>query len=460
MIELISFLAIFFAVERINEMPVYKQQDFHYFNENGKAHALPVLPKIFVVFEDRNKFLKFTEKIFEIKMIEPYEEGAVIIHCRKQKHILGLLNKISLAGFRCAPIVIFDNIESIPGNTIILEPKSSVTDFLIVDRVSRNIKANSIHLRRFDKRICYLDFEGIKLPKNILAVANLISNDDFWFKWATPVFQPLYEPIIATAEVETRAITHLGELRKLKIKVDIYDNDIKLRKDLLPVIGQANFFPSPLFDNLWLDTENVEIEEFVSPYKKSYLISYPFKVLNFGAFVFQRFNLFYEVEGEVKPLEIDGISFFINSITRNSGIDDIQPIRDDLSLVSYTVTRPDATNFNWYKYLSFGSLLLSILGVGLLGWLFTSQIYFAVVAFICNVHAVLAAKGAFRYFRNKVYQVSRNKPENWREAYQDILRDSNLYEHHHLFKDEFKSELNKIYIKDAKPDFDKLRKLI
>jgi len=446
MVNIIAFMAFLLATQRAVEMPVYRAEDFHYYDENRQVHPLPMLPKILVSFDDKERFKKFTRHMLEISEIEPYEENTVIVHCWFENYVLGLLNRFHLAGFECSPIVMFDNLESTPGKWILFEPKPSVSKPSLYAKISQ--VSTKFTIRPANKRVFRLRPDA-RLTKNILVLANLLASDSFWFKWARVDFEPLYDPIVASLSVITPAVTDLGEERKLRITVDIYDPRVKLRTDLLPQIGHGNFMPIPISNNLWIDSDSVEIKEIHKGLKTTYVIDYPFKVLGLGDFFFHRFNLFYELDGELKSIRVNEVDFEISSVIEGTDISALQLTKDDLVL-NHSLVLPHVQDVSETRYLALAFLGLGILGLGLLFWLFYEKLKLANQQLVRKYKARLERRMKWHQVLN--ISCDPTGSLDWRQTYASVYRRLITLIGVENINPDLNEELNKLYQKDVEPN--------
>jgi hypothetical protein len=147
-------------------------------------------------------------------------------------------------------------------------------------------------------------------------------------------WSPLEGFIKATLAVETEANTHLGELRKLKLTIDVLDPEINVRKDLLPQLGQT-LVPFPNAGELWFDAFPQEIIESEEGRKRTITVVQPFRQLHFGNFIFQPVVVSYEQLNKLRTVKSNVAEFGIRSVIEGTNIEDIQPRDMDISLNAF-----------------------------------------------------------------------------------------------------------------------------
>lgn len=460
MLEIVSFMAMFMAVERAAQTPVYEPSDFHYFDKSGKVQPLPLQPKIVVRFENQDQFAAFVKNLNVT--IEPYKKDAVIINCGSKKRALALFKKFRIAGFDSDLVVMFDGMECVPTNRILFEIHPSISMRSLIRKfVSIGCESFSFGVPPDLKTVKVLIVRRFKTPTNMLTMANMMASDTAWFKWARMDFEPIEEPIRGKVEIVSEATTNLGKHRFLKVRLEIFSPRIKLKTDMLPQIGQGTFilyetgiFSTP-YENLFIDYGKPMMSHYADENKEVYEFSYPFRVLGLNRFSFPTIRYIYEENGELKTLDLRSKPFKIHSVTEGTSINDIQPIKSDF-LVSYITTAPNFLDeSNRDRNIAFVFLMFCLMGILLLGWYFLEKIKSFASYLICWCSVRREFRNQWKDMLDCAYKIAEIKPTDWRSSYTNLMKkvqdlgikDKNLLD-----------ELGKLYKPDETPDFEMLYK--
>src|SRR5581483_7278214 len=222
---------------------VYHPEDFHYYNEFSQGRGLERINKLYIDFKqgDKERFLKLSSKI---KKLERFQEiktedlNGLLLFFNNTKDTIDVLNELLSKSYSVAPVVLYEGIECTHSNEVIvgLQPSINEPDFL--NRLKRLANGN-FKLTKLSPQVYKVGVDSLTNPSNALILANVIAKDNAWVKYAMIAWHPLDGYIKATASVETGSVTHLGELRKLKIVLTVFDPTINIRSDLLPQMGQG-----------------------------------------------------------------------------------------------------------------------------------------------------------------------------------------------------------------------------
>jgi len=310
----------------------YKFDDFHVYDESLKLHGLPLTHKLFVLLpseEEKRLFLTFGKKLPNM-----VEFATVAIGLNKELKGYTLLfedrastfkalNDCLKEGYKVYPVVIYDDIEMVVPNEILVTLQPSVRKSDYLKRLGR-VAEGTFEMHEIEPKVFSLTVKDLINPSNVLVLSNLIARDSFWVRHAMPAFIPLNGYVWARASIETPSFTHLGQERVLKIDIDVFDPKVKVKLDLLPQMGPT-FAPFPNAGDDWIDIKPAVITETKTSAKRTFSVEYPFRYLQHGNFVFQPIAIPYEKNGRIMQAKTNACRFVTKSVIMGAGIDDLQP---------------------------------------------------------------------------------------------------------------------------------------
>ena len=352
----------------------YSSEDFHYYNTTLQAQGLPLVNKVFVdhgKIKDKKEFFKFVDELKTLDRFKNYQNGelnGILLFFDNKKDTLEALNKLDK--YSAYPVVIYEGIECTTTGEILVHVHPSVNKTDFVKRINTVAEGN-FKIEETKPKVYSIVVNRLQNPSNILIFANLIANDKFWTDMARVYWIPLDGYVKANTTVETPSISHLGELRTLKLTVNVMDPNIKVRTDLLPQLGQG-LQSFPFAGEVWFDPQPFKINEINKKSGKVITVEYLFRQLQFGNFVFQPIVVSYERNGELLTTKTDTCQYAIRSVIAGTGIEDIQPRGNDgLNLVILPpVGAPMADpmkDIYWYAKVVISSTCFSIAFVLLFG---------------------------------------------------------------------------------------------
>lgn len=310
----------------------YSMEDFHIYNEQMQLHGLPLVSKLFVIApsnEDKRTFLKFGEKLPNLIKFATVNIGmdkevrGLVLSFEDKASTFKALNACLKEGHKVFPIVIYDDIEMIVPDEIVISVHSSVRRSDYLKRLNR-VAVGKFDFIGMDNKTFLISAKDLVNPSNILVLTNLIAEDRFWVKWAQPNYIPLNGYVVATTTIETPSFTNLGQERILKLEISVFDPKINLKLDLLPQMGPS-FAPFPTAGEAWLDIKPPQIHQTTTTTKKVVSVSYPFRYLQHGSFVFQPIGISYEKNGKLMQVRTETCRFTTKSVIADTNIEDLQP---------------------------------------------------------------------------------------------------------------------------------------
>ena len=354
-----------------------------------------------------------------------------------------------------------------PTQSFVVKTKPFVTEKLLRERLSKLLKNNeetkvvSIVRTTEDWEITLQSFYTFP---NMLVLANMIAEDS-WFHWARVNFAPLYAPMSGQMSVTNPAVLNLGYDKQLEVVISVYKPSVKIRKDLLPQLGQR-FFPVPLKDSVWYDIGPTAITEEKYPDKHVIRMVTQFRYLNHGTVGFPSVEIAYEEGKQQGVFTIDGTQYGVQSVIKETAINDIQ-VRPSFPPI---VKLADPGEFvrvvlPWQKL---GLIVCVFGGVVLVfvGFVMTVK----KVGIVLEGHRLVLAKRRLWYdLANCVNALTK---DNWHDSYKEVsLRLSMILSVYFGIKKPIGSEqtddadlckilneLEKLYAKDAKPNIEVLKR--
>jgi hypothetical protein len=154
-----------------------------------------------------------------------------------------------------------------------------------------------------------------------------------------PAYIPLNGYVWATASIETSSCANLGQERVLKISIDVFDPKVNVKLDLLPQMG-ATFAPFPNAGDNWIDIKPPVISETKTSTKRNITVSYPFRYLQYGNFVFQPIAVSYEKNGQIMQARTNVCKFVAKSVIMGTDIDDLQSESYVAGITQTPITAP------------------------------------------------------------------------------------------------------------------------
>lgn len=345
--SILSLIAIFIGIN-------YNKEDFHYYDETLQGRGLTMVNKVYVDLPgDRKEFLKFLEKkkMEHFKDIKTDSLNGVLLAFDDKNETLAFLNECTEKAY---PVVIYDGIECTTTGEIVVGVHPSVNKVDFISRLGKISDGEFAIVEEFKPKAYVVSVKNLKNPSNILILANLVAKDVVWVRYAMVQWIPLDGYVNAVAEVISPAINNLGELRNLRVTINVNDPNIKVRTDLLSQLGQS-LFPFPFAGEVWFDLFPPQITEVSSERGKTITVNYPFKQLQYGSFAFQPILISYEKDGKLLTTKTNLCQYTIHSVIGGTDIEDIQPRPDgvmNLRMKSTSFTKavdPMAKVYNYIK---------------------------------------------------------------------------------------------------------------
>jgi hypothetical protein len=336
-----------------------------------KSSGLPLTNKIYInvpLKEDKASFLTFAssnvKNMTGFKEIKEGDLDGLVLTFTHSRDVVAALNVCT--DYPAFPVVLFDGVECTHINEIIVAVQPSVNKDDFLRRLTK-VTSGAIGLQEIKPKLFIIDVQGLRNPSNALILANLIAKDNVWVRHARVNWIPLNGYVTTTMSVETLASSSLGQKRELKIVINIFDPDIKIKTDLLPQMGQG-LTPLPFAGENWLDVFPVEIKEINLERSKKVIITYPFRYLQFGVIAFNSLTISYEKNGKLKTTSTPSCRYFANGLIGFNQITDLQDLptdKLDLPSVDLVEVPPSPNYISQYKKLRIGSNVLCF-GLGAL----------------------------------------------------------------------------------------------
>jgi hypothetical protein len=392
--------------------PKYEMNHFYYHDRQGWSQPLPLQNKLWLPATDATKKYISDNKLTHEKLKEPHKEGYVVSF-RTRLTTLEAMSELSKNNLPYLPIVQWEGMEVVPTYKIIVQVHPFVTEAILNKRLTdlRSFKVVSVeHVEGF---IYNIEVENPILPPNILAVANMLAEDSAWFTWARVLFEPVRFPASGVMAV-TQGHTDLGYKRTLDLTISVYKPSIKIRKDLLPKLGQNSFAPAPHKGDVWYDFDAPTITEDVTPERTLIKISFPFRFLHYGNIQIPPVQIAYEDGKKQGTFWVSGISYKNASVIQGTDLEDLQAINWNLQFQPLPELPDVQPQFLPLTKIGGGVLaggfLMFLLGVTVLGLRGLAA---------KSPQRVEAARK--RGVRNELYYVARKLPkahhDRWRQAY-------------------------------------------
>lgn len=332
----------------------YHAEDFHYYDNNLQTRGLPLVNKIYVEVSEKDKkdFVALMEK-FKVEQFKEFENNDLrgyLVFVKNKQEVIDRINALNEKGFSAHPVVVFDGIECTTDGDInvVVRPSVNLGDYT---KRLNSLADGKFTVSLLRPRIYKIKVEKLNNPSNVIILANLLAKDSVWVDYAIISWTPLEGYVKANVSVETAANGQLGELRTLKLTVDVFEPDIKVRTDMFPQLGQG-FVPFPFAGEIWFDPSPPRISELRTVQGKQIVAEYAFRQLQFGSFAFQPIVISYERKGQLQTVKSNACQYAIRSVIAGTDIDDIQPRpTDNLSLSvqrPVDVKRDDAKLVYWY----------------------------------------------------------------------------------------------------------------
>jgi hypothetical protein len=306
----------------------YRAEDFHYYDTNLQPRGLQLINKVYVEVaqQDKRDFITLIDKHKNVERFKEFDNGElrgyVIFLNGNKRDTVDFLNSLS-EKYRAFPVVLFDGIECTTRGEIAVQVRPSVN----IDDYTKRLNAiadGKFNINQLKQKLYMVSVDELKNPSNILILSNLLAKDSAWVEYALIAWVPLDGYVKANMAVETGANSQLGEMRNLKLTVDVFDPDIKVRTDLFPQLGQG-FQPFPFAGDVWFDPSPPKITETKTIKGKQVVAEFNFRQLQYGNFIFQPVVVSYERNGELKTVKTSSCQYSIRSVIQGTDVDDIQP---------------------------------------------------------------------------------------------------------------------------------------
>ncbi len=445
----------------------HQPEDFHYYDMNLQPRGLPVVNKLYVQVPEDNKkdFFEHVERLSvdRFKIFNNGELNGVLLFFKNKKDTLEALNGLSSdKRYLVSPVVVFDGIEVTHTNEIAVQAQPSVNEADFTKRLS-SIADGKFTVSQIKGKLFSVRVKELNNPSNVLILANLLAKDSAWNAYAMVNWVPIDGYVKANLMVETAATGQLGEMRNLKLVVDVFNPNVKVRTDLLPQLGQG-YTPFPFSGEVWFDPSPPKITEIKTNRGKTITISYAFRHLQYGNFTFQPMLVSYEKDGELKTVKTENCLYAIKSVIAGTDIDDIQArTGDGLMILPVGGSMPMPKDTRIYNYAKYG---ISVLCFSLAAMLFAG----AVASAKRHVWSWMQPDGGERYWVGLRTLATIDAGSYYRGVSQYvnlILTESfgvSLYKvNMHCCGDTFKAlaaELDKIYQPAPSYNVEKLKRLV
>jgi hypothetical protein len=463
------------AVPPVKVVPraMFSLEDFHIYDEKHNLHGLPLTQKIYVSApsdEEKRLFIKFGEKLPGFTEFSVIANGmnkdfkGLVLLFDERGNALKALNTCLKEGYRAFPVVIYDDVEMIVPNQVVVSIRPSTRKSDYFKRLNK-VAEGKFEITEIDNKTFSITAKEIVNPSNILVLSNLISQDTFWVSWALPAFVPLNGYIWATATIETPSYTNLGQERILKVDISVFDPKIVVKLDLLPQMGPS-LYPFPNAGENWLDVKPPQITETVTATKRVISISYPFRYLQFGNFVFQPIAISYEKNGKLMQIGTNTCRFVTKSVIFGTNIEDLQPESYSPNLAMLPAVKPVQTQKEYLGVLAGDAKLIVTGSFGVVGGVL---VLFWAASLLPMLTSIFNNNPGEHLWEQLDACLDLDLEEDWHHAYTAISSSLNavlvrdfgvsLYsltpEHCTANFSELLAELNKLYMceEHVEPDF-------
>jgi len=342
-------------------LPTYEIEDFYYRDTQGKMQPLPFQSKVFLPADDATATKQW---LIDHNMALGSKEATIgstkgfIVIFDNTRLAMNAMKTMREESIRHFPIVIFDTLECVPANSVIFKTKNAVNIETLKERLRT---AYSLEYASIDKlKNNEYSITGITSsnPDNVLALANLLSEDTAWFTQAIPNFIPLHQPVESQIVIATPENCDLSHRRVAKLVIKVYHRDAKIDLDSLPTLGQTwnIIFLTTVSGGYakseeWCDFEPPVTKSFEDNGVKTIEISYPFTVYHNSECLIPITQIFYTLNDEPKVSTAQSVVFRVNSLIRGTGIKDLRLIDESkitFNNVQLPATKPNLmTSFNW-----------------------------------------------------------------------------------------------------------------
>jgi len=368
--EILSILSIVWTVFSLVKVPYYEQDHFYYYNNAAQRVGFNVQNKVFVSIKHEKEVEKFIKDANFIDLhvasytlqSGPHMAGYVFA-ADTLKATVELLQKFKELSIEAHPVVVWNQVECIPNNYLTIKAKPFVTETLLKRRLAENGKLTINRIFQ-NKDVFEIEVSSF-LPPNIFVVANMLSEDSGWFYWAQAGLLPLNTPILARMEVATTANTDISVWRELNLIIDIFDPKIKLRMDLLPILGKGDFKPQtiPAKSDLWGEYGKPTIKEITELNRRTVIITYPFRYMVPEEIHISGAGVSYG-DKKIEMVAAPSLRYRNFSLIENTNIQDIQP--SETFSVSLSNLQDQVSDLIWLYRISgflglFGFLILFVL---------------------------------------------------------------------------------------------------
>lgn len=222
-------------------------RDLFFYDEAGLAKRLLIAPKIAVEFDQSLSLEAQNSLLAKLPMTsqsrDPKNKFLIFAQFPSDtttEDLLGFVNQLSAKkGVKAAPVFIVDNIEAVIEGFVV-EPKITISHQALQERIGRFGEIDFREILPHGAKMAVF-INKVKPPLNVLKLVNLVHNDP-WVKQAYPRFLFLHDPIIAELYIDPISGT-VGELRKAKLVIRMFDPAITLDEARLPNFGEGIFMP-------------------------------------------------------------------------------------------------------------------------------------------------------------------------------------------------------------------------
>lgn len=332
-----AFLLFLGLTTLVANQPTYEIDNFYTYDRQHKQQPLLLQSKVFVPRPERFGMPTASGKATEVYLSKCKKIGGLKIERLRTPHLTGwvvsfdnnrlaidFMSKLAKDGIPHSPLVKWDGMYSIPSNTLIIQAKPFVTEKLIRQRLEKSAKVKILNLENIKGNQWSVEISDVIVPPNILVLANMISEDTAWVDWARVVFTPVHSHMSGTMNITTAAALNLGYDKQLNVVITVYKPSVKIRKDLLPKLGQNIFVPGPQKDEVWYDFGPTTVTEEVTPEKTVIKMTSSFRFLTHGKISIPQIQVAFDDDKVQGTFMVPGLDYSIQSVIGGTEIDDIQ----------------------------------------------------------------------------------------------------------------------------------------
>lgn len=427
-------LLLAMAMAPITQPPSPEVADLYYYDEIGSRVALPITNKVFVTLDSEETDKWLAEKQLAVDLVS-YKRKRIggtdgfVVYFKDLRQTVACMKLLKDAEIPHVPIVSYDTVDCIPSNSIVCSVRFSVRPDARGESSSlaKRIKSSydvDFFLRHIKGNKYVMDGIRTRNPSTVMGLANLMAEDTAWFEGARVVFIPVDDPVVAKMSIENPAGCDLGHTRNLVLTIKTFHGAAKVRKDMLPKLGQGNWFPTygngNAKEEIWYDFQDSTIKESLKDGVQTIQLVYPFRFFHNRACTIPPVQITYELDGEQFQCEATGVLYPVSSLLENTGITDIQPIEGQMSpLPKLALPEPVAELDNRWIHAGFAAITL---GGSLLLMQLTWSVCLTLASFTESWRANIARRRTLEKLTSYESALT-NMGDDWRSVYLQINRD-------------------------------------